>query len=603
MTFYALLEAVFAYDRDEFVKRYPHPVLLENDPADRRTTRRIKMVRDPNATKIPDDDDDAPTTERRFFEVVRKQGGEGYVLIGRSPEADICIPDEALSPRHATLWKGPDGWLLTDLGSKGTTLGGVLVEPNVPTEIARGVAIGFGPFLRFALFEPDRLHEVLKRLGPQHLAGLRGGGVVDSDTTSLDTAPPPLAPAEAAALGAGLTDPDLERRDLVVRCHPFNPVVLPHATDVTVGRTTENEIVLPHSSVSRHHAIFRRTGVTVLVKDLKSSNGIFIGARRVEGEAVCLPGGPPVKIGPYELAIEAVVDAEELQVAEDPLSSTSVIDSSSLKSSLEAMPLREFLQGVELHRRTGSVRVESPDGTVGAVHFVEGSPHSAEFGALRGVDAIHAMLRVSSGTFGYTPKSKLDGPTTIRGTFTAILLEVVRLADEAERGSPYPAPRPSRMRLQPPSTEDAKRLTTAIQAAEAVIKEAYAKLHSSPVTTLEQFIVSVERGTLAPADDPAALALKSDLAMLMRKGERGAEGKTVLRLLVASHGMKTSGLTLGAKDLCRSLRIALGSAERPLDVPRIIDALLGCALKFRTSADDLTDLAEQLVAEVSSRSR
>lgn len=46
---------------------------------------------------------------------------EMRLVIGRSPDADLTIPDGTVSRRHCALQLTPDGALLLDLGSSGGT--------------------------------------------------------------------------------------------------------------------------------------------------------------------------------------------------------------------------------------------------------------------------------------------------------------------------------------------------------------------------------------------------------------------------------------------------------------------------------------------------
>ncbi|MHC5005987.1 MAG: FHA domain-containing protein, partial [Planctomycetota bacterium] len=54
--------------------------------------------------------------------------GDGPVTIGRSRDADVCLPDASVSRRHASLVKREEQWFVTDLGGRhGTTINGVRV--------------------------------------------------------------------------------------------------------------------------------------------------------------------------------------------------------------------------------------------------------------------------------------------------------------------------------------------------------------------------------------------------------------------------------------------------------------------------------------------
>jgi SARP family transcriptional regulator, regulator of embCAB operon len=51
-----------------------------------------------------------------------------------------------------------------------------------------------------------------------------------------------------------------------------------------IGRLSDNDIVLPDPSVSRHHAVIIETGTSFCIVDLRSANGV-----RVHGERIRLP--------------------------------------------------------------------------------------------------------------------------------------------------------------------------------------------------------------------------------------------------------------------------------------------------------------------------
>ena len=63
-----------------------------------------------------------------------------------------------------------------------------------------------------------------------------------------------------------------------------------------IGRALDNEIVISHSSVSRHHASIENSNGVFAVKDLNSQNGTFVGSRRVT-EPTRVSDGDPVRFG------------------------------------------------------------------------------------------------------------------------------------------------------------------------------------------------------------------------------------------------------------------------------------------------------------------
>ncbi len=83
---------------------------------------------------------------------------------------------------------------------------------------------------------------------------------------------------------------------------------------VTVGRETENDIVLDDLRVSRHHLLFQLEQDTLRVTDLNSGNGTFLNGQRMEiHSAVKLEEGNRVKLGSTEIEILDVTTARLTQ--------------------------------------------------------------------------------------------------------------------------------------------------------------------------------------------------------------------------------------------------------------------------------------------------
>ncbi len=68
---------------------------------------------------------------------------------------------------------------------------------------------------------------------------------------------------------------------------------------VSAGRHPDSEIFLDDVTVSRRHAIFRRTSDGFLVADVGSLNGTYVNRDRID--EVLLSGGDEVQIGKYRL--------------------------------------------------------------------------------------------------------------------------------------------------------------------------------------------------------------------------------------------------------------------------------------------------------------
>jgi FHA domain/von Willebrand factor type A domain len=114
-------------------------------------------------------------------------------------------------------------------------------------------------------------------------------------------APPPQPPATPPA---ALVAPGQAK---LITVNPVAPVPAEYSLlkeETSLGRGTENDLVIPHASVSRAHArIQRRNGVYQLV-DLNSTNGTFVNDQPVHG-SVPIDSGTEVRLGEVSFIFRA----------------------------------------------------------------------------------------------------------------------------------------------------------------------------------------------------------------------------------------------------------------------------------------------------------
>ncbi|MEX1366591.1 MAG: FHA domain-containing protein, partial [Nannocystaceae bacterium] len=60
--------------------------------------------------------------------------------------------------------------------------------------------------------------------------------------------------------------------------------------EISIGRTTANDLVISEPGVSSHHARVLSTGDGVTLIDLESTNGTFVNGERIRGPALLQPG-------------------------------------------------------------------------------------------------------------------------------------------------------------------------------------------------------------------------------------------------------------------------------------------------------------------------
>jgi ABC-type multidrug transport system ATPase subunit/pSer/pThr/pTyr-binding forkhead associated (FHA) protein len=231
----------------------------------------------------------------------------GELLIGRDPaRANVAIQHPNVSGLHARFTLNPLG--IIDQGStSGTWLGQQRIAAETPTPLDPHAFVAFGPVavpvqlllsLAAALSHPGAAHAA-----PVQAAGLAAPAM--PGTAAVPAAPPvqsadgPPRPKHKTVIGQIQMDAGGPK--------PFK----------TIGRTPDNDIVLPQPQVSSRHAILHVQGDLLFLEDRGSANGTFVrGQRLTSGQRVAVASGEKVFIGPMPLLIQ-VSGREVAVVVED----------------------------------------------------------------------------------------------------------------------------------------------------------------------------------------------------------------------------------------------------------------------------------------------
>jgi len=106
----------------------------------------------------------------------------------------------------------------------------------------------------------------------------------------------PTAPALPASVVANSGAP---REARLTAVEPIDPIPAEYTllkTEVSLGRGEDNDIVIPHPSVSRSHARLARHDGSFVLTDLNSTNGSYVNNHQVQGSAV-VNNGSEVRLG------------------------------------------------------------------------------------------------------------------------------------------------------------------------------------------------------------------------------------------------------------------------------------------------------------------
>ena len=190
--------------------------------------------------------------------------GRNAATVGRSARNTVVIDSPKVSRRHLEITPASNGqWRVRDLGStNGTRLNGAPIKEAL---------LSFGDVL-----EVDR-----------HLL------FFEAATSEGDT-PAPLLTETVLPSGDTNESDVIETQDGIART-----IDLRRRDHASIGRGSDNDLVLNHPQVSRHHAQIRRDGETYTVVDLNSTNGVFLNGERVR-RSVLLENAR-IQIGPSRL--------------------------------------------------------------------------------------------------------------------------------------------------------------------------------------------------------------------------------------------------------------------------------------------------------------
>jgi pSer/pThr/pTyr-binding forkhead associated (FHA) protein len=222
------------------------------------------------------------------------------IVIGRARYCDICLPDMAISTRHAEIRLEGTDYAVVDLGSlNGTTVNGKKLVAHRPRKLTNDDRIAVAGF------------ELEFRLGVSP-------GPAEPRDESLRQAREMLA---AVLATSGSRSP---RPALLVVGGPAKAGRLelpPAPARLLLGRSTHAELKLDDRDVSREHAELLVEDSGLLLRDLGSRYGIVVGGERVE--QLALEPGRQFTIGGTTIALEHPVDRPLAEIVEAPEEETS----------------------------------------------------------------------------------------------------------------------------------------------------------------------------------------------------------------------------------------------------------------------------------------
>jgi hypothetical protein len=265
------------------------------------------------------------TEEGRFSTLVREIGhtiATEYSLSYKSPrpiedgttrnvELKVDYNGQTAEATTSYQLRGVGGASLNPSGpSAGAGTGGIRLAQlsfswwNAAVPLAAILALLLLSRMRFGL-STEELRAIIEAHAQQSPAAAPPPAGMRAPTRPRPQAPAPPQPAKAAypppiasTHGAGTAT--------LTTLNPVAPVASEYTVlkdEVSLGRGQDNDIVIPHPSVSRAHArLLRRDGMFE-IRDLNSTNGTFVDDLPVHGAAT-VSNGSRVRLGDVEFVLK-----------------------------------------------------------------------------------------------------------------------------------------------------------------------------------------------------------------------------------------------------------------------------------------------------------
>ena len=219
------------------------------------------------------------------FEVSKSE-----ISVGRGQTNDIVIMDSKMSRLHARFefTAGGDVAVIDAGSTNGVRVNGVKVERM---EIKPGdiVQIGESQIQYERLSEEDEGMTIIE-------------SELDLDRTVADFVLPTV-----------LNDTSEDRIVIYTPDKTWEVLLNNKVDSLTIGRSANSDVVIEHPSVSRSHAQIVRDHRTFKMKDLNSSNGMFVNGEKC-GEVI-LDNGVTVKLGYATIIFKQGFTEEHLTIA------------------------------------------------------------------------------------------------------------------------------------------------------------------------------------------------------------------------------------------------------------------------------------------------
>jgi pSer/pThr/pTyr-binding forkhead associated (FHA) protein len=240
---------------------------------------------------------------------------DGGLLIGRDAGCDVVVPITEVSRRHAEIIASGSGYQLNDLSTNGVLVNGARVD--------KSHTLGRGDVVRIANAE----FRFYADAAPATAAPNEGAPADAGAPPAAPAKPPASAPAPAPAIAAAGSEPTPALASPPLQATAAPVVVRPALATLEiinegvnkgetfelrtplshVGRGPHNDVAIDDESVSDSHAKLQKREGGWFVVDMGSTNGTYVGGRRIDGERR-LEGSPDIRFGGVKMTFRPAAE-------------------------------------------------------------------------------------------------------------------------------------------------------------------------------------------------------------------------------------------------------------------------------------------------------
>jgi pSer/pThr/pTyr-binding forkhead associated (FHA) protein len=244
--------------------------------------------------------------------------GDGGLVIGRDPAADIVVASTQVSRRHVQIFPGETGYVLTDLSTNGVWVNDQRVAQKQVLGKGDIIKVGEEEFRFYADARNPTIPPVAAETPPTEIprAEIPRAETPRAETPRAET---PRAETPRAETPRTETPPAIPAQPVPHAPRPSSnrPVLATLLVtgdgldkgkrfDVigpltNIGRGEHNDFVLASESVSDSHAKLQKRESGWVLVDINSTNGTFVGGRRIAGEQP-MKGAPDLRFGDVRVA-------------------------------------------------------------------------------------------------------------------------------------------------------------------------------------------------------------------------------------------------------------------------------------------------------------